>query len=101
LRQLFVDPMIVHRPAATREESLEEFIRRVAAEPEITPGSVMQARDCFVAGNKAILRWSYTHPSPTTDRPNPIAGLTLYLPRRNDRRTMAGRVTPRYWVVMT
>jgi len=100
LRQLSVDPMIVHRPAATRAESLEEFIRRVAAEPEITPGSAMQAHDCFVAGNGAILRWSYTHPNPTTERPNPIVGLTLYLPRRNDRRTVAGRVTPRYWVVM-
>jgi hypothetical protein len=46
LRELFVDPMIVHGPGATREESLDEFVRRVAAEPQTTPGSaaVMQTR---------------------------------------------------------
>jgi hypothetical protein len=75
LRELFVDPMIVHGPGATRDESLNEFVRRVTAEP---PGFTMQAHDCFVAGNKAILRWSYTHPNPTTEQPSPIAGLTLY-----------------------
>jgi hypothetical protein len=31
-----------------------------------------------VAGHKAILRWSYSHPNPTTEQPSLIAGLTLY-----------------------
>src|SRR5215472_13831501 len=58
LRELFVDPMVVHGPGATRTENLDEFVRRVAAEPHTTPGSVMKALDCVVAGSKAILRWS-------------------------------------------
>ena len=38
----------------------------------------MEAPDCFVAGRKAILRWSYSHPNSTPANPSPIAGLTLY-----------------------
>jgi SnoaL-like domain len=78
LRELFVDPMIVHGPGATREERLDEFVRRVAAEPHTSPGLTAEFPDCFVAGSKAILRWSYTHPHPTPAQPSPIAGLTLY-----------------------
>jgi SnoaL-like domain len=78
LRELFIDPMLVHGPGATREERLEEFISRVATELETTPGQVMEAPDWFVAGRKSILRWGYSHPHPTPDKPSPIAGLTLY-----------------------
>ena len=63
--RLFVDPMIVHGPGPTREENLKEFGRRVAAERQTMPGSVMAALDCFVAGNKAMLRWSYSLPAST------------------------------------
>ena len=78
LRDLFVDPMIVHGPGATREERLDEFVHRVAAEPHTSPGLAPEFPDCFVAGSKAILRWSYTHPHPTPEQPSPSAGLTLY-----------------------
>ena len=78
LRELFVDPMIVHGPGPTREEYLDEFVRRVAAERQTMPGSVMEAPDCLLAGNKAILRWSYSHPDSTVAKPSPIVGLTLY-----------------------
>jgi hypothetical protein len=39
LREVFVDPMIVHGPGPTREESLDEFVRRVATERQTMPGS--------------------------------------------------------------
>jgi hypothetical protein len=70
--------MIVRGPGASREERLEESISRVGTELETTPGQVMEAPDCFVAGRKAIMRWSYSHPHPTPAKPSPIAGLTLY-----------------------
>ncbi len=78
LRELFLDPMIVHGPGPTRAESLDEFIHRVATELETTPGYVMTAPDCVVAGNKAVLRWNYWHPNPSLAQPSPLAGLTLY-----------------------
>ena len=78
LRDLFVDPMVVHGPGPTRAESLEEFISRVATELETTPGWKMTAEDCFVARSKAILRWNYWHPNPIPANPSPVAGLTLY-----------------------
>lgn len=89
LRALFVDPMIVHGPGATREERLDEFVRRVAAEPHTSPGLTAAFPDCFVAGSKAILRWSYTHPHPTPAQPSPLAGLTLYAFR-------AGKIVERW-----
>jgi SnoaL-like domain len=93
LRELFVDPMIVHGPAATREEHLEEFISRVATELETTPDQVMEAPDCCVARLKAIPRWSYSHPHPTPAKPSPIAGLTLYAFR-------SGKVVERWQAVL-
>ncbi len=78
LRELFIDPMVVHGPGPTREERLDEFISRVATELDTMPGSMMQAPDCFVAGNKAVVRWNYWHPNPTLTNPSPLAGLTLY-----------------------
>ena len=78
LRDLFVDPMVVHGPGPTRAESLEEFSSRVATELETTPGWKMTAQDCFVARSKAIVRWNYWHPNPTPANPSPLAGLTLY-----------------------
>jgi hypothetical protein len=91
LRELFVDPMVVHGPGATREERLDEFIARVATELKTTPGQVMEAPDCLVAGSKAILRWSYSHLRPTPANPSPIAGLTLYAFR-------SGKVVERWQV---
>jgi hypothetical protein len=80
LRELFIDPMVVHGPGPTREERLDEFISRVATELELEtlPGPGMQAPDCIVAGNKALVRWNYWHPNPTLTNPSPLAGLTLY-----------------------
>jgi len=89
LRALFVDPMIVHGPGATREERLDEFVRRVAAEPHTNPGLAAAFPDCFVAGSKAIMRWSYMHPHPTPEQPSPIVGLTLYTFR-------AGKIVERW-----
>ena len=78
LRELFVEPMVVHGPGPTRTEILDEFIQRVATELEITPGLKFEAPDCFVAGNKAFVRWSYWQPNPSLAAPSPFAGLTLY-----------------------
>ena len=80
LRELFIDPMVVHGPGLTREERLNEFISRVATELDLDtlPGPGMQAPDRIVAGNKALLRWNYWHPNPTLTKPSPLAGLTLY-----------------------
>ena len=89
LRELFIDPMVVHGPGATREERLEEFVRRVASEPHDAPGYTTAWHDCFVAGRKALMRWSYVHPHPTPARPSPISGLTLYAFR-------AGKVVERW-----
>jgi hypothetical protein len=41
LRELFVDLMTVHGPGPTREESLDEFVRRIATERWTMPESVM------------------------------------------------------------
>jgi hypothetical protein len=73
LRDLFVDPMVVHGPGPTGAESLKEFIRRVATELEIAPGLAMEPHDCIVAGAKAIYRLSYWHPNPTLSNPSPFA----------------------------
>ena len=89
LRALFVDPMIVHGPGATREERLDEFVHRVAAEPSVSPGLTVAFPVCFVAGSKAILLWSYTHPHPTPAQPSPVAGMTLYAFR-------AGKIVERW-----
>ena len=78
LREMFIDPMVVHGPGPTREERLDEFISRVATELDTTPGWVAQAPDCFVAGNKAVARWNFWHPNPTLTNPSPLAALTLY-----------------------
>jgi SnoaL-like domain len=89
LRDLFVDPMVVHGPGPTRAESLDEFIRRVATELDITPGLTMEPHDCIVAGAKAFYRWSYRHPNPALSNPSPIADLTLYAFR-------AGKIAERW-----
>jgi hypothetical protein len=78
LRELFVEPMVVHGPGPTRAEILDEFIRRVATELDLTPGLEFAAPDCFVAGGKSFVRWSYCHPNPSLTAPSPVAGLTLY-----------------------
>jgi len=89
LRDLFIDPMIVHGPGNTREERLDEFVHRVATELHTIAGQTFECLDCFVAGSKAIMRWSYAHPHPTPTQPSPIAGLTLYAFR-------AGKIVERW-----
>lgn len=94
LRELFVEPMVVHGPGPTRTEILVEFIQRVATELDITPGLKFEAPDCFVAGNKAFVRWSYWHPNPSLAAPSPFAGLTLYAFR-------AGKIAERWQAGLT
>lgn len=78
LRDLFIEPMIIHGPGPTRTESLDELVERVKNEPKAAPGLKSVWNDMFVANNKAVMRWTYIMPPPVSETIRYVSGQTLY-----------------------
>ena len=73
-QRLSLDEWPNWRAEASREENLDEFVRRVGGERQAMPGSVMEVLDCLVAGHRAMLRWSYSYPDSTATQPSRLSG---------------------------
>lgn len=73
LRDMFIEPMVVHGSGGSRSSSLDRFVEHVRNEPHETPGIRFQPHRTVAAVDRAFLLWSYT------DGPAVLGvGLTLY-----------------------